>query len=304
MQTRRSFVKNAALSAAALSVAPAAFSNPSVSFAMDEELFFRISLAEWSLNGALFDGKLDNLDFPAYAKERFDIHAVEYVNQFFPSASKKYARELLRRTTDLNINNVLIMIDGEGELGDQYEPKRKRSVERHFAWIECAEVLGCHSIRVNAAGSGSKEEVASAVIKSLTELCTFADDYGINVIVENHGGYSSNGAWLASVISEVGMDNCGTLPDFGNFMISRTESYDRYKGVRELMPYAKGVSAKSRAFDDQGHEINSDYFRLLKIVKEAGYRGYIGIEYEGRNLSEDEGIMATKKLLMEAGKSA
>jgi len=303
MQTRRTFVKNAAMGAAALSVTPAAFSNPMNVIQDDEELFFDISLAEWSLNGSLFAGKLDNMDFPAYTKENFDIHALEYVNQFFPSSSKQYARELLKRTIDLNMNNVLIMIDGEGDLGDQYEPKRKRAVERHFEWIECAEVLGCHSIRVNAAGNGAREDVASAVVKSLTELCKFAEGHDINVIVENHGGYSSDGKWLASVIREVGMENCGTLPDFGNFRISASESYDRYKGVEELMPFAKGVSAKTHAFDEQGHEVDSDYFKLLKIVKEAGYRGYIGIEYEGRNLSENEGIIATKNLLIEAGKS-
>lgn len=291
------------MGAAALSVAPAAFSNPMKVFQSGGELFFDISLAEWSLNRSLFAGKLDNMDFPAYTKENFDIHALEYVNQFFKSSSKQYARELLKRTIDLNMNNVLIMIDGEGDLGDQYEPKRKRAVERHFEWIESAEVLGCHSIRVNAAGNGAREDVASAVVKSLTELCKFAEDHDINVIVENHGGYSSDGEWLASVIREVGMENCGTLPDFGNFRISASESYDRYKGVEELMPFAKGVSAKSHAFDEQGHEVNSDYFKLLKIVKEAGYRGYIGIEYEGRNLSENEGIIATRNLLIEAGKS-
>jgi sugar phosphate isomerase/epimerase len=303
MQTRRSFVKNAALGAAAISVSPAALSGTFGPVTTNEELFFKISLAEWSLNRKLFSGKLVNLDFPAYTKKNFDIHAVEYVNQFFPSSTRKYARELLQRTTDLDMTNVLIMIDGEGDLGDQYEPKRKRAVERHYEWIECAETLGCHSIRVNAAGNGPEEAVAASVVKSLTDLCTYAEDHGINVIVENHGGYSSNGAWLSSVIRDVGMDNCGTLPDFGNFRISRTNSYDRYQGVREMMPYAKGVSAKSHTFDDRGHEKQSDYFRLLKIVKDAGYRGYIGIEYEGPDLSEDEGIMATKNLLIEAGRS-
>ncbi|HER09758.1 MAG TPA: twin-arginine translocation signal domain-containing protein [Bacteroides sp.] len=303
MQTRRSFVKNAAMGAAALSVTPAAFSNLSERYSPDESLFFKISLAEWSLNQTLFSGKLDNLDFPAYTKKNFDIHALEYVNQFFPSSSKEYAEELLKRTIDLNMNNVLIMIDEEGDLGDQYEPKRRRAVERHFEWIECAEVLGCHSIRVNAAGRGTEEGVAAAVVRSLTELCRFAEDHAIHVIVENHGGYSSSGQWLAAIMKEVNMDNCGTLPDFGNFRISGTKTYDRYLGVKELMPYAKGVSAKSHDFDEQGHETQSDFFRLLKIVKEAGYRGYIGIEYEGRRLDEHAGIIATRDLLIKAGKS-
>jgi len=302
MPSRRSFIKNATLGAAIFSVAPEVLSNFSGSVPRDEDLFFKISLAEWSLNRALFDGTLNNLDFPAYARKRFDIHAVEYVNTFFPSASKDYARELLQRTTDQDVINVLIMIDDEGDLGERKAQERKKAVENHFKWVECAEILGCHAIRVNAAGKGSEKRVAAAVAESLTELCTFAKDHQISVIVENHGGYSSNASWLVSVIREVGMDNCGTLPDFGNFNISRTETYDKYQGVRELMPYAKGVSAKSYAFDDQGREISSDYFRLLKIIKESGYRGYIGIEYEGSSLSGDEGILATKNLLIEAAR--
>jgi sugar phosphate isomerase/epimerase len=303
MPSRRSFIKNTTLGTAILSVAPEVLSNFSGAIPRNGELFFKISLAEWSLNRVLFNGTLDNLGFPAYAKERFDIHAVEYVNTFFPSASGAYARSLLQQTVDHDVRNVLIMIDDEGDLGERKEQERKRAVERHFKWVECAEILGCHAIRVNAAGKGSEKRVAAAVVESLTELCTFARDYQISVIVENHGGHSSNAAWLVSVIREVGMDNCGTLPDFGNFKISRTKTYDKYQGVRELMPYAKGVSAKSYAFDDQGREINSDYFRLLKIIKESGYRGYIGIEYEGRSLSGDEGIIATKNLLLEAARS-
>lgn len=304
MQTRRSFIKTAALGSVALSATPIIQTNFSELLNPDEELFFKLSLAEWSLNRALFSKDLDNLDFPLYTMKKFDIHAVEYVNIFFPSASAKYARELYRRTDDNNINNVLIMIDEEGDLGDRNERERKKAVERHFKWIECAEILGCHSIRVNAAGKGSRIRVASAVVKSLSELCRFAEDHRISVIVENHGSYSSDAAWLASVIRNVGMDNCGTLPDFGNFTIRKNKFYDRYKGVRELMPYAKGVSAKSYAFNEKGHEVNIDYFRLLRIIKESGYRGYIGIEYEGRDLSGDEGIIATKNLLIEAGKSA
>jgi sugar phosphate isomerase/epimerase len=309
MQTRRNFFKNAALVAAAVSAGPAALAKGSIAgepLPAGEKpggLFFDISLAEWSLNRSLFGGKLDNLDFPAYARDHFDIHAVEYVNQFFPSADKEYAGQLLRRTQDIGVRNVLIMIDGEGNLGEQEEAKRKQAVENHFKWVECAEILGCHSIRVNAGGSGSELDVAYAAVKSLTELSRFAADYGISVIVENHGGYSSRGSWLASVIRSVGMVNCGTLPDFGNFNVSRTEKYDTYLGIKELMPFAKGVSAKSHDFDEEGNETTKDFYRILRIVKDAGFRGFIGIEYEGRRLSEDDGIMATKNLLIKAGSS-
>jgi len=271
--------------------------------AEEDDLFFSISLAQWSLNKALFGGVLDNLDFPAYTKEKFDIHAVEYVNQFFRSAEKSYIKELLKRTEDIDVKNVLIMVDSEGNLGEMEEAKRKQSVENHYKWVEAAHILGCHSIRVNAGGAGTEEEVAYSATRSLRELSQFAADYGINVIVENHGGFSSRASWLASVIRNTGMVNCGVLPDFGNFRVSKTENYDLYLGMHELMPLAKGVSAKSHDFDEEGNETAKDFYRILKIVKDAGFRGYIGIEYEGGKLTQDEGILATKKLLIKAGQS-
>lgn len=267
------------------------------------DLFFSISLAQWSLNKSLFGGKLDNLDFPEYTKKNFDIHAVEYVNQFFKSAEPSYVKELLKRTEDLGVKNVLIMIDREGNLGEVDEVKRSTAVENHFKWVEAAQLLGCHSIRVNAGGSGSEEEVAYSATRSLRELSQFAADYGIKVIVENHGGYSSRASWLSAVIRNTGMVNCGTLPDFGNFRVSKDENYDIYLGMKELMPLAKGVSAKSNDFDEEGNETTKDFYRILKIVKDAGFRGYIGIEYEGRNFGENEGILATKNLLIKAGQA-
>ncbi len=195
------------------------------------------------------------------------------------------------------------MIDGEGDLGDNDESKRNQAVENHYKWIEAAKQLDCHSIRVNAAGQGSAEEVQQNAIEGLRSLSTFAKGLDINVIVENHGGHSSNGQWLNKVISSVDMNNCGTLPDFGNFCITRDENwncledYDRYQGMKEIMPFAKGVSAKSHDFDENGNEIHSDFSKMLKIVKSAGFKGYIGVEYEGKKLSEYEGIKATKALL-------
>ncbi len=305
-------MKSAAVAAAAVSGGQLAFAQgkSATSFTPvsgeDEDLFFKISLAQWSLNKKLRGGDLDNLDFPAYTKKNFNIHALEYVNQFWPSAEKSYTRDLLKRTDDLGMKNVLIMIDDEGHLGDQNEEKRKQSVENHYKWVEAAEILGCHAIRVNAGGEGSELDVAHAATKSLTTLSQFAADYGISVIVENHGGYSSRASWLASVIRNTGMVNCGTLPDFGNFIIDRKpggERYDLYLGMKELMPYARGVSAKSHEFDEDGNETAKDFYRLLKIVKDAGFRGYIGIEYEGSTLSQDDGIKATKELLIKVGKT-
>lgn len=301
-------MKSAALAAAAISAGKVVQAkdnshNPVVTDHPESELFFEISLAQWSLNKALFGGELDNLDFPAYTQKNFDIHAVEYVNQFFKSADHEYAKELLKRTEDIGVKNVLIMIDREGNLGDTDEEKRKLAVENHYKWVECAHILGCHSIRVNAGGKGTDEEVAYAATRSLRTLSQFAADYRINVIVENHGGYSSRASWLTSVIRNTGMINCGVLPDFGNFNVSRYEKYDLYLGMKELMPLAKGVSAKSHNFDEEGNEVDKDFYRILKIVKDSGFRGHVGIEYEGRELGQDEGIMATKNLLIEAGKS-
>lgn len=309
MQNRRTFMKSAAVAAVGLSAGQALHAKGNKTslnvppMGTQNDLFFSISLAQWSLNKSLFGGKLDNLDFPEYTKKNFDIHALEYVNQFFKSAETSYVKELLKRTEDLGVKNVLIMIDREGNLGEVDEVKRSTAVENHFKWVEAAQLLGCHSIRVNAGGRGSEEEVANSATRSLRELSQFAADYGIKIIVENHGGYSSRASWLSAVIRNTGMVNCGTLPDFGNFRVSKDENYDIYLGMKELMPLAKGVSAKSNDFDEEGNETTKDFYRILKIVKDAGFRGYIGIEYEGENFGENEGILATKDLLIKAGQA-
>jgi sugar phosphate isomerase/epimerase len=255
---------------------------------------FRISLAEWSLHRALLSGKLDNLDFPKAAKQQFGIEAVEYVNQFFKDKAKDatYLAELAKRATDEGVTNVLIMCDGLGNLGDPDAAARTKAIENHFPWVEAAKRLGCHSIRVNAASKGSFEEQQKLAADGLARLAEYARQMEMAVIVENHGGLSSNGEWLAGVMRLVGKPNCGTLPDFGNF-----HDYDRYRGVEELMPFAKGVSAKSHEFDEAGNEVRTDYMRMVRLVVGAGYHGWIGIEYEGTGLSEPEGILATKKLL-------
>ncbi|NOT75436.1 MAG: TIM barrel protein [Cyclobacteriaceae bacterium] len=285
----------------------------SVAVELKKEVFFKISLAEWSLHRALQAKQLDNLDFPAKAKNDFGISAVEYVNQFFKDKAKDttYLTELKKRCDDNGVTSVLIMIDNEGFMADLDAKKRKQAVENHYQWVDAAKFLGCHSIRVNCFGEGSREEVAKAGIDGLHKLSEYAQTANINVIVENHGGMSSDGQWLSGVISSVGMANCGTLPDFGNFCVKRekgdmwnskcVEYYDRYQGVTELMPFAKGVSAKTYDFDEQGNCIETDYQRILPIVKSAGYTNYIGIEYEGDKLSEEDGIRATKKLLEKYG---
>ena len=277
------------------------------------EPFFKISLAEWSLHKALFDGKMTNMDFPRKAAD-MGIYAVEYVSVFFEGneTNEEYMAQLKKLTDSLGVRNVLIMVDREGNLGDLDEAKRNESVENHKKWVDAAKFLGCHSIRVNARGEGTAQEVKAAAIDGLGKLAAYGAEKGINVIVENHGGYSSDGTWLTDVMRGVNNEYCGTLPDFGNFRISDEEKYDQYKGTEELMEFAKGVSAKSYLFENAETNISTqsnytpdgqiDYEKMLKIVKDAGYTGYIGIEYEGSDMSEEEGILATKRVLERVGK--
>jgi len=293
---RRDFLKATAAGVAAGSLALAGA--PLVARTAAEP-WFGISLAQWSLHKALFANEIDNKDFAKTAKEEFGIEAIEYVNQFFKDKARDeaYLGELKSRGEDLGVKTLLIMIDGEGALGDPDEAARKTAVENHYRWVEAAKFLGCHSIRVNASSGGNYDEQVERAADGLRRLSEFAGDHGLNVIVENHGGLSSNGAWLSAVMKLVDRDNCGTLPDFGNFRVSANEEYDRYKGVTELMPFAKAVSAKSHDFDESGNEIHTDYKKMMEIVKGAGYRGFVGIEYEGSKLSEFDGIRATKRLL-------
>jgi L-ribulose-5-phosphate 3-epimerase len=263
------------------------------------EPLFRISLAQWSLHRSLRAGELDNLDFPRVTRTDYGIDAVEYVNTFFKDKGedRDYLGELASRCQDHGVKSLLIMCDGEGAIGDPDPAGRTRAVENHYRWVEAARFLGCHSIRVNAQSRGSREEQLALAADGLRRLTEFAADRDVNVLVENHGGLSSDGSWLAAVMRTVDHPRCGTLPDFGNFRIAEGQWYDRYQGVRDLMPFAHAVSAKSHAFDEEGNEREMDYERLMRIVLEAGYGGYVGIEYEGSELSEPEGILATKALL-------
>ncbi len=257
---------------------------------------FSISLAQWSLHRALQQKSLDPFDFPMVAKADYGIDAVEYVNTFYKDKHDAASiAELKKRCADHGVASVLIMCDGEGALGDPDDAKRRQAVDNHRKWLDAAKTLGCHSIRVNAQSQGSFDEQQRLAADGLRRLCQIADPLGLNVIVENHWGLSSNGKWLVGVMKLVNHPRVGTLPDFGNF---DPKEYDRYQGVADMMPYAKGVSAKSYDFDPAtGEHTTFDYRRMLGIVLGAGYRGRLGIEYEGNKVSEPEGIRATKKLL-------
>ena len=272
----------------------------------------KISLAQWSLHRTIkIKKELSPNDFSIKARE-MGFDAVEYVSSLYWNELKsrsiaKITRELVSKSNDNDIKNLLIMVDGKGDLAAKNNSKREKAIENHIKWIEMAHELGCHSIRVNLNGEKQKENWIEYSSKSLTKLCSIAKKDKINIIVENHGGLSSNAKLLAKVMKEVNLDNCGTLPDFGNFCIEKEDpnnyfsncinEYDKYLGMEELMPYAKAVSAKSFDFNNNGEESTIDFKRIIDIVRSFEYKGYYGIEYEGLNLSEEKGILKTKKLL-------
>ena len=296
---RRGFLKSAALGVSAIGGATALSGCKTLNFGGGK--LFDISLAQWSLNRQFFGGKIDALDFAKVSREEFDIDAIEYVNQFFKTKAKDeaYLADLKKRAADHGVKSLLIMVDGEGQLGHADSAERAKTVANHHKWLDAAKYLDCHSIRVNAGttGSGSFEEKQKLAADGLRQLSEYGAQQGLNVIVENHGGLSSDGSWLAGVMKLVNLENCGTLPDFGNFNVGGGKMYDRYKGVRELMPYAKAVSAKSHEFDDKGNEVKTDYLRMMKIVLDHGYNGYVGVEYEGSKVDAYQGIKLTKALL-------
>ena len=261
-------------------------------FAQNE--VYKISLAEWSLHRSLESGSITNLDFPRIAKKTYGLDAVEYVSTFFNGRGEdqRYLAALKDSCAKYGIKSLLIMVDGEGDLADSSLATRSKAVENHYKWIMAARFLGCHSIRVNAGGRGTMGQMQAAAIDAMARLSDYAAKYGINVIVEDHGGNSSIGRWLAEIIKTVDKPNFGTLPDFNNFF-----EYDPYKGVSELMPFARGVSGQTRDFDENGNETRIDFDKMMKIVSESGYKGYIDVEYSGTKLSVDEGIKANLALL-------
>ena len=313
---RRSFLKNTGFAGAGLTMA-----GPLTSWLMENTLpdtgpFFKLSLAQWSLHKAILETKtLAALDFAKKARElRFE--AVEYVNDLYRPELQSMGfdnlvKQLKQRSNDNGVKNVLIMIDGEGELAALSKSERSEAIAKHSKWVDAAAELGCHSVRVNLFGTGAENDFSiwkETSVDGLGRLAAYAKKSRINVIVENHGGLSSDAGKLTDVIKAINLENCGTLPDFGNFCVKRQggerwgapciDEYDKYKGVLELMPFAHGVSAKTYDFDANGNETTIDYRRMLKIVKDAGYTGHIGIEYEGNRLGEEEGIRATRDLLL------
>ncbi|MEX0290428.1 MAG: sugar phosphate isomerase/epimerase family protein [Flavobacteriaceae bacterium] len=306
MNSRRIFIKNSLLGTTALCLPT---SSAFASAKLLGEKKPKISLAQWSLHRALQKGEIKAEDFAKITKDEFDISAVEYVNQFYVknATNQKFWGEMKSRADDVGVKSLLIMVDSEGDLGDLKDQARKTAVENHHKWIHAAKILGCHSIRVNAFGKGSREELQASLVDGLGQLSAYAAEQEIYVLIENHGLHTSDGKYITEIIKEVDNPYLGTLPDFGNWCLNAewgstmdnkcTEVYDHYEGVSDFLPYAQGVSAKSYNFDANGNETLLSYSKLLQLVKDSGFKGYIGIEYEGSGLSEADGIRATKALI-------
>jgi sugar phosphate isomerase/epimerase len=323
---RRTFIKNAAIGAGGFSLA---VSFPQLLHAKEKkDLFFKLAISQFSFASQFWTKKLDPLDFAAKSKE-MGIMGLDYCSMFFADKAKDsaYLNDLKIRAADNGCYNLRIMIDGEGVLGDLNDSIRLKAVENHYKWMDAAAILGCPMIRVNVEGEGEKDAVAKAAVDSLGRLIEYGGKNKIDVIVENHVGISCNAGWLAAIMKQVNSPHCGTLADFGNFCINRTkpetndiagymktkclEEYDRYKGIAELMPFAKGVHAKTHLFDTNGNDTETDFYRMFKIIKDSGFKGWVSVEYEGGlfkmykpdspYLGDYEGVAATKKLVEKAG---
>ena len=326
---RRDFIKKAALGAAGLGLAATL---PEYLYAgINKDMFFKLAISQFSFASQFWTKQLDPLEFAAKSKE-LGISGLDYCSMFFADKAKdqQFLGELKKRAADNGSYNLRIMIDGEGVLGDLNDTTRLKAVENHYKWMDAAAIIGCPMIRVNVEGEGAPADVAKAAVDSLGKLIEYGRKQNVDVIVENHVGISCNAGWLAGVMKQVNSKHCGTLADFGNFCINRTkpetndiagymktkciDEYDRYKGIEELMPYAKGVHAKSHVFDTNGDDTETDFYKMFKIIKNSGFNGWVSIEYEGglfkmytkdsKYLDDYAGVTATKKLVEKAGLAA
>jgi sugar phosphate isomerase/epimerase len=259
---------------------------------------FKLSLSQRSLHEEFAAGRLDPLDFPRVASG-LGVDAVDLVSEFYDKKLKDRAHlsELKRRAAGEGVWSALILVEGEGELGAPDEKGRRRAVDGYKKWVEAAAFLGCHALCVQATSRGNEDDQVAWVSDGLRRLCRFSDPFGIDILVENRGGFSASGSWLVEVLNAVGHPRCGSRPNFGNFKLPDGRDYDRYQGVRELLPFARAVSAKAYDFDERGEETRTNYAQMLKLVTDGGYHGYVSIEYEGKRLSEQAGIARTQQLL-------
>lgn len=311
---RRDFLGTTLASSAAFILSPELWSaHPGADLNLKR---VKISLAQWSLHRSFEKGSLKAEDFASIAHDKYRLHAVEYVNAFYKDVAtdEKFWKTMKSRADNAGVKSLLIMVDGEGDLGSTSDKTRMKAVQNHIKWLNAASLLGCHSIRVNAFGSGDRNALKSSLTDGLGALAEEGSKRKINVLVENHGLHTSDAGFITDIIKNVDNKFLGTLPDFGNWCLNKewgstmggqcTEIYDPYKGVSEMLPFAKGVSAKSYEFDSDGNETTIDYKKMFELVKASDFNGYIGIEYEGTKLNEDKGIRATKNLIEKAWSQA
>jgi len=317
---------------------------------------YKLSLAQFSLARYISQSGYDVYSFAETAHELgfqgLEYLSVAYKGGFFQPNSnfgladaKKVAKESLKRSNDFGLKNLLIMVDGEGNLANIDRKYNDNSVENHKKWIDCASEMGCHSIRVNLDSDGSLDDWTNNSVESLNKLCEYAKSFGLNIIIENHTTYSGSGGesfaanpeYIINVIKKVDFENIGALPDFGNWcqsfkkrdrseLISRfrdnnekddepkvkitssyfstcNKMYDIYEGVSKLLPYAKAVSAKVNSFDENGEDLDIDYTKMLKVIKDSNYSGYIGVEQQASfedNIDPIQAINLTKELLFKS----
>lgn len=305
---RRTFIRSSVIGATALAATP-------LIARATQQKALKISLAQWSLHRSFRDGTLDAVDFASIAMDKYQIDALEFVNGLYPgkATDEKFWGKMNGRSKDAGVENLVLMVDDEGDLGSASEKERLQSVENHYKWVNAAKLLGCPTMRVNAFGDSDREIYRIAIMDAMSRLADYAAKLNVNIVIENHGLFSSDAALIAGIIKEVNRPNFGAFPDFGNWCLSAKwgttqgdcdKIYDRYQGVSELLPYAKAVSAKSYNFNEKGEDTKINYFKMMKIVKESDYDGYIGIEYEGMEKSEHEGILITKELMKKAWNQA
>jgi L-ribulose-5-phosphate 3-epimerase len=271
-QTRRDFLAGAALAAAAAAAGARAADRPT----RDD-----ISLAAWSLNRSFFVAqKWKLLDLPRIVRTEFDINGIELVNQFFENPMMRYLRELKANAAKFGVTFVLIMVDGEGDMIAPDKNERMQAAIAHRKWVDIAHYLGCHAIRCNLGGSTrdtswkTDKDMVSRATESCGNLLEYAKGADLNVVLENHGGASSDADIMVSLMKAINHPNIGTLPDFGNV----NPGDDHADVLRKIAPYAKGISVKASWRPDGTHNPAWDLEKMIRICQEAGYHGFWGIE--------------------------
>ncbi|GAB5561933.1 MAG: hypothetical protein SynsKO_35800 [Synoicihabitans sp.] len=318
---RREFVKGLSAASAAVVAGNVLRAKPAVDAAKP----FTLSLSQWGFHRAIFGdardnyqdfittlhrapddvlrGDMDPRDIVWRARE-LGVGVVDLVNilWFGHGQDGPWLADFKARARDAGVTFGVLMCDQLGRIAAKDSAERKRSISGHLDWMETAAELGCPFLRVNPYGDGSYLEQLKRGAETLHELADRSSDFGLEILVENHGHPGSNGAWLAMLIEQADHPRLGTYTDLDNFFMGGwnhdpQRRYDRTQGLFDLAPYTKAISAKTHDFGPDGEETTIDYQACLKILLDAGFTGLVGAEYEGHRLSEAEGSRLTVELL-------